>query len=402
MGKKPAILCCLLAITAAFAAGFLAGRRNPAAGEPVPEGREAAAVSGKRSVIWRYTAGASGKPGTAGDVQSGEARSNPFRSIMSITDTVARNAAWADFVLGLEAGDLEAVEADVDRWYVLGGSLPGDFQLLHFRKGQLLGAKALESDLPEGPDGSLGKNHHSLMRGWASAAPWEAKAWIDALPDGSVKNSLVMSWYHGAIADNPSMAARLFAELPEHARSAGIDPLVESVHREEGLDGLFDWFSARTKEESGSIPLQPAFNKMAWRLGQLSAEDPAAVEAILLDPANLPYVSEGAFNVAVRNLSPTRPGRTIELAAKLQEARPEVDERQMRGMVGNAVKTSTRRTINNVAEWLVQNESHPLRDMTARYLVEHAATLDPEAAARWAAAIKNPGFRAEAEHFLAR
>lgn len=325
--------------------------------------------------------------------------SSEFAAISAMRDPIEREAAWVEFVAGLDARTVLKAEEDVVRWYVEGGSVTDHHQILNFRKGQLLGAQAFEGRIPESPDGAMGKNDHSMMRGWASVAPDEAKLWIDALPDGKLKESMVVSWYHGAVAADPAAANEYFSELPVHARSSAVEPLIEAVHREGGVEGLLKWFASTAADESTEIPLGAAFNKVAWRLGQLSGEDPDAVEAALLDPVNLPHVTEGIFNCAVRNLNVDRPGRAIEMVEKLHEANPELDERAVRGMVATAVRASTRTTINHMAEWLTREGDHPLHDMAARYLVEYAAPLDPQAAAAWAAHITDPALRAEAEGF---
>lgn len=325
--------------------------------------------------------------------------SSEFAAISAMRDPIEREAAWVEFVAGLDAQTVLKAEEDVVRWYVEGGSVTDHHQILNFRKGQLLGPQAFEGRIPESPDGAMGKNDHSMMRGWASVAPDEAKLWIDALPDGKLKESMIVSWYHGAVAADPAAANEYFSELPVHARSSAVEPLIEAVHREGGVEGLLKWFASTAADESTEIPLGAAFNKVAWRLGQLSGEDPEAVEAALLDPVNLPHVTEGIFNCAVRNLNVDRPGRAIEMVEKLHEANPELDERAVRGMVATAVRASTRTTINHMAEWLTREEDHPLHDMAARYLVEYAAPLDPQAAAAWAAHITDPALRAEAEGF---
>lgn len=326
-----------------------------------------------------------------------EKLSNEFAAISAMRDPVQRQAAWAQFVAGLDARSVLKADEDVVRWYIDGGSVTDEHQILNFRKGQLLGAQAFEGRMPESPDGAMGKNDHSMMRGWANAAPDEAKLWIDALPDGNLKDSMVASWFHGAVSANPEAANEYFSELPAYARSSAVEPLIDAVHREGGVEGLLKWFADTARDESTEIPLGAAFNKVAWRLGQFSGEDPDAVEAALLDPVNLPHVTEGIFNCAVRNLNIDRPGRAIEMVEKLQQANPELDERAVRGMVSTAVRASTRTTINHMAEWLTRHADHPLHDTAARYLVEHAAPLDPEAAAAWAGHITDPALRAEAE-----
>lgn len=385
---------------AAAGAGYLAGRGSAARQEGGQSMAAATALATSRTTADNPTKARDTRPGTGrGPEQERNRVSGAFAGISAIKDPIQRQAAWAGFVAGLDARSVIEADQDVVRWYEEGGSVTDEHQILNFRKGQLLGAQAFEGRLPESPDGAMGKNDHSMMRGWASVAPEQAKGWIDALPEGRLKDSMIVSWYHGAVSADPSAANTFFAELPEHARSSAVEPLIDAVHREGGIEGLLKWFATTAGDESTGIPLGAAFNKVAWRLGQFSGEDPDAVEAALLDPVNLPHVTEGIFNCAVRNLNVDRPGRAIEMAERLRQANPELDDRAVRGMVSTAVRASTRTTINHMAEWLTGQGDHPLHDMAARYLVEYAAPLDPDAANAWAGQIADPALRAEAERY---
>lgn len=52
---------------------------------------------------------------------------------------------------------------------------------------------------------------------------------------------------------------------------------------------------------------------------------------------------------------------------------------------------------NAMGEWLKENAQVPYYDGVAIPFVKHIRAVDPEAASAWAATIKNPGLRQQAE-----
>ena len=204
---------------------------------------------------------------------TGLTKSEETMRVFGMSDSLERLSVWADLIRNADEAELKEIGAAALAWYRAGGEVDHEGDLLQFREGQMFGS-GMFKDLTEDPNGfvSLTKGRH--MRGWASASPAEARAWLEELSDGSVKDGLRTAWYEGAVAENPEIAGELFASLPDANKHAGLDMLFKSLHKLGGMDSVVDWF-AETASAGGdsSIPLQPAFDKLAWRLGNLSGSD---------------------------------------------------------------------------------------------------------------------------------
>ena len=182
-------------------------------------------------------------------------------------------------------------------------------------------------------------------------------------------------------------------------KAAGQDPLINSIHKEGGLEGLVEWFDSSLENPIEGLTTQQAFDNISLRLGQSAPINNADVEATLLNPKYAPFVNAKSFSQATYHLSVNKPGHVVE---QLSTQNENLGNNEIRGMLKKVVGTSTRKGLFNMGDWLNQNQDHPLYDISTRYFVEYAARTDQETAAGWAEKIGDETLRAEAEKILQR
>jgi hypothetical protein len=321
--------------------------------------------------------------------------------IIQATDPIDRMVRWTKMLQATDAEGLKVIDKAFSELYRMGGT-PRDEEtsLLHFRQGQLLGSKVVESIVASGKP--LGEHHLRAMRGWADADPRKAKAWVEALPDSPTKQSLMESWFKGAAGAHATEAIQAFSSLNGPTRARVQSTLIDAIQREQGAAGVIQWFDQVATRPDSGVALQPAFEKLTWVVGQLADMKPEAAVNFLRDPAHTAYLTPASFSTAMRNIAAKSPGRAVEVLGELASGSSPFTEPQIREALQQTARSAKGSDLNRLGEWLKANPSHPLYDLTTRYFVEQAVQEDPEAAAAWAQKISDAGLRAEAGQFLAR
>ncbi|HEX2746729.1 MAG TPA: hypothetical protein VHM91_01925 [Verrucomicrobiales bacterium] len=384
---------------ALFAGGYIFGSSRREVGGTAPRvlvSRSAPVVSGDSK---------SGLPNNATAAEADVSGGGPPRSVAGVlaiiqaTDPVDRMAQWTRMLQATDAEGLKVITKAFEELYRMGGT-PRDEEtsLLHFRQGQLLGSKSIESMVASGKP--LGEHHLRAMKGWADANPQESKAWVEALPDSPTKQSLLENWFKGAVGGHPADAMQAFASLSPVIRERVQSTLINVLHRDQGAAGVIQWFDQVATRPDSGVALQPAFEKLTWMVGQLADSKPEAALSFLRDPAHAPYITPATFTTLMRNIAAKSPGQAVEVLGEL--ARGTFTEPQIREALQQTARSAKGSDLNRLGEWLKANPSHPLYDLTTRYFVEQAAQEDPEAAAAWAKKISDASLRAEAGRYLAR
>jgi hypothetical protein len=386
---------------ALFAAGFYFGSSRHEEGGIAKR----SAVSVRTSAVsGEFKRGASG---TAAGPEANDPSEGPPRSVADVldiiqaTDPVDRMARWTKMLQATDAEGLKVINKAFDELYRMGGT-PRDEEtsLLHFRQGQLLGSKSIEGMVTAGKP--LGEHHLRAMRGWADADPQGAKAWVEALADGPTKQTLMESWFKGAVGAHPAEAVQAFSRLSEPIRTKVQSTLIDAIRRDQGAAGVIQWFNQVATRPDSGVALQPAFEKLTWMVGQLADLNPETALNFVRDPAHAPYLTPASFTSLMRNIAAKSPGKAVEVLGELATGSSPFTEAQVREALQQTARSATKTDLNRLGEWLKANPTHPLYDLTTRYFVEQAAQEDPEAAAAWAQKISNPGLRAEAGRFLPR
>lgn len=385
-----------LGVGLVFVAGYLLGSSREGTADDRQDDEGAVASAGAISASGGAVRAG---PGDSPGVVNATVEERSFE-VLRKSDSLARLTMWTELIMNASDAELREIGAAAHAWYMTGGVVGREVELLDYRHGQVLGSEMFDN-LTKDSNGKVSLSRLRNMRGWASVSPDEARAWLEELPDGTLKSKLRDAWFGGLVAESPERAAELFTSLPPENRGQNLDKLYSSLHRFEGMDSVVDWFMDTAGGDGiDGVNLHQAFRALTWRLGALGAGDPGAVEEVLLRPEVAPFLTGGAFAGATRNAAGHNPGRVIDLIAELSERVEEGELRDMRHMVSQTVKQSTLSTIHNLGHWLQENPDHPLYDMTTRYFVEQAAREDPEGASDWAKTIGDPALAEEVSGFL--
>jgi len=261
----------------------------------------------------------------------------------------------------------------------------------------LLGSKNIESGLPPG---RLGEHHRRNMRGWADTDPQAARAWLDALDESPAKRALLESWFQGVTVSRAAQAAEVFPTLSDTTRSAVLPSLIDAIQREQGTAGVVQWFDQTATRSGSGVPVQKAFEKLTWMVGQEADVKPDVALTFLRDPAHAPFLTPSSVNTTLRNISSKSPGTVVEVLGEIAGGPHAFNDAQVREVLQQTAQNAKRKDLNTLGEWLKANPAHPLHDLTTRYFVEQAVTEDPAAAAAWAGKISDATLRAEAGQFL--
>lgn len=381
-----------------FAVGYYFGslqREEGTLAERTGVSRPAFNADSKRGML--------GHSGRTDAAAAGEGAPRNVASVLAIiqsTNPIDRMARWTRMLQATDAAGLQVITEAFEELYRMGGT-PRDEEtsLLHFRQGQLLGSKYIEGGLP--PSSKFGENHRRMMRGWADADPQTAKAWVDALEESPVKQSLLECWFQGVAGARAVQAAEVFPALSESTRNAVLPSLIAAIHREQGTTGVIQWFDQTASQSGSGVPVQQAFDKLSWMVGQEADANPDAALKFLRDPAHAAFLSPASFNTAMRNISTRSPGTAVEVLGEISSGAHPFTDSQVREVLQRIAQNAKRTALNSLGEWLQANPAHRLYDLTTRYFVEQAVFLeDPAAAAAWAGKISDPALRAEASQFL--
>ena len=316
-------------------------------------------------------------------------------AILRKKDRLQRMAEWLPLLASASPEELKCIGEAMVNWYSSGGVVGNDeLDFLQFREGQVFGQQTIEDMFPKEPNGRINPNYHRKMKGWASADPAAAKAWLDALEDGSVKQSLVASWFEGAVMADPAGLETRYASLSSAEKSGALGSMMDALHRRAGMEGLTRWFEQQSAA-GGDWPRQEAFEKLMWRAGQTATNGFEPVKAMILNPANADCLTSNAIVSATRDIAARNAGPVLDLAGELAAA-GRLPDAELRNVIRQSVGQSSRTTINTTGEWLNANPGHPLHDLTARYFVESALRDDPFSAEAWVAKISDPAIQAEA------
>ena len=297
-----------------FLAGYFAGQRHDSGSEGTDGSRPPAGPRrGHADAVARSTSGTV----ETEENEGGKTAGSRAMSILRMTDPLARMEQWTALLQSVDADGIKAILGGLDELY-LQGFILGEFEapILHYRLGQLLGVKTLLLNFPLDAGAALSPEHARKMHGWAAANPSEARAWILKQPPGSLRDSLLKSWFEGISRSSPSEAMTWFNQLPEESRAGTLQGLIIAMNNTRGTPGVVQWLDAETASGTSAVPLKEAWSRLAWIVGQTASENPQAAYDFLLEPSRASYLTTDSFNHALRNITGDHPGKAIELLLK--------------------------------------------------------------------------------------
>ena len=296
--------------------------------------------------------------------------------ILSIGDASARSPQWQTVLTAMRAEDASAIKELFRAKAKDGRHFDSEFEAFCHRWGQLDGPAAAKSIVGE----YAGKEQivTKVMQGWGSRDAGAALAWASQQPGISQGTSI------GAIVEG--LGQRRVREAEALILANPGNPAFERIQgriavlmvAQEGLSGTLPWFD---QIAGGDSPDKFKKSNLETLL-KIANQSTDSSQAIQL-----------AQQYADRAWLPSAAGDQIGLAYLGQDPASSLGE--IAKMLSTDAQTTATRIILDqwgpeaTSEWLVANPQHPLFDTGALQLVEALAKTDPEAAAAWAAQIKD-------------
>ncbi len=213
-----------------------------------------------------------------------------------------------------------------------------------------------------------------------------AREWLMSQEDIPLRDGMMRGVLDGFAAVDPAGAHRFIAEELTDAslKTHGFWRVARSHLVDGGLSAVQAYFAAFDKSD-------PQYQPMRVTVGDMFV-DAGSTEALQwlgsLDEGDRAGVSHYITSRLVKD-KPDNLVRTLAATDTPGVARPELLERAVRGWIGA--------NPNAMGEWLRQNSSAPHYDEIVVPYVNQIRSVDPEAAAAWAATIKNPEVRAKVQ-----
>ena len=296
--------------------------------------------------------------------------------ILSIGDASARSPQWQTVLTAMRAEDASAIKELFRAKAKDGRHFDSEFEAFCHRWGQLDGPAAAKSIVGE----YAGKEQivTKVMQGWGSRDAGAALAWASQQPGISQGTSI------GAIVEG--LGQRRVREAEALILANPGNPAFERIQgriaalmvAQEGLSGTLPWFDQIAGGDSPD-KFKKANLETLLKIANQSTDSSQAIQL--------------ARQYADRAWLPSAAGDQIGLAYLGQDPASSLGE--IAKMPSTDAQTTATRIILDqwgpeaTSEWLVANPQHPLFDTGALQLVEALAKTDPEAAAAWAAQIKD-------------
>jgi RNA polymerase sigma factor (sigma-70 family) len=236
----------------------------------------------------------------------------------------------------------------------------------------------------------------AALAGWASADAQNARAWVENLPDESLKWHFVSGLLEGwSISDFQSAAA--FAqkcpggEADEgRVRNDWISVLLQRSLSEGGVPAVQHWIASIPNDETTLAFKQEALGR-AVRI--MLESDPFAAANSISQSGDASYVTADTLAYTAERLAIISPTEALSWVTTLNGAKPgDVDTAAARVMQSWTLQDS-----QGAADWLAQNRDIPQYDAMASSYASTLGLTDPVTALAWSRTVNNPHMRNQAE-----
>jgi len=290
---------------------------------------------------------------------------------------------------GMNEQNSAAVADAVYERYASGANTMREGEMIQFREGQVMKEAAMK-DLPAEPNGKPSYPLMNKMKGWASADPQSARAWIETLEPGQVKSTLLRNWQEGLSQASPKIIESIFSSLPADQQRPLIGGLLTGLMDGGGFPAVQAWYETNTKTAEPAV-VQAAFSSIMDRMAQ-SPQHWDEMFSFIKSQAETVDLGSIGFGVFFRRVAPTVPGKCLDLLSDLSQSSPAIAG-QLDSMIGQTIEHSTSTSLNTLATWFQAHRDHPLYDRAVQQFARRTYADDPESALRWAETIKDDEVR---------
>lgn len=266
-------------------------------------------------------------------------------------------------------------------------------QPMNYRSGELDGAKAISRRTGSAYDLSIANYISVTLAGWNKVDPNAARAWVEALPDGTFREKMIETMVAGMAVSDPAGAQQLLAKLPTDIQANAARQMASQMRGKQGLGATLDWLE-HVPGLNGEPP--PAWVGSASaslindgiRVKQMAGGVANAMEQRMANPA---VTSENLIAIG-KSYALASPEQALPWAVRIEA---QGNEKAPAGQIlGALIESSYSDKLPFVEKWLMDHPEVPGRDQAIVKLCKRLSTTAPDSVAQWVQQIKNPALRA--------
>lgn len=305
-------------------------------------------------------------------------------------DPVLRSQRIAALLGSLTAELAPSVAETFEQAKQSGVQFGEEYRLFLRAWGKLDGATAMEyADLRGG--GEHTPEMLSTLAGWASANPQNARAWVEALAEGSTKEGLIYGLLDGwSMSDFASAAAYAEARPRSEARDEFRKLLLQRALATGGVNAAQQWVQRIPNDEHNQVYKQRAFDEV---IQTMLYRDPSAAAHWIAQNAGQAFLSGSAVVDTAAKLAQSAPMEALNWMQNL----PGISDTQRANGAAAAMNRWAENDPHAAGNWLVQNRQHPAYDRMAGQYAQAIAEEHPQAAREWAQSLADENARMRAE-----
>lgn len=256
--------------------------------------------------------------------------------------------------------------------------------------GKLDGATAMEY-AGQKADGKNTPELLSTLAGWASASPQQARAWVEALAEGSAKEGLIYGLLDGwSMSDFASAATYAESRPRSEARDEFRKLLLQRALATGGTVAAQQWVQRIPNDEHNQLYKQRAFDEV---IQTMLYRDPSAAAHWIAQNAGQAFLGGSAVVDTVAKLAQSAPMEALNWMQNL----PGISDTQREKGAVAAMNRWAEKDPQAAGNWLVQNQEHPAYDRMAGQYAQAIAEEHPQAAREWAQSMADENARMRAE-----
>jgi len=311
-----------------------------------------------------------------------------WKQALFLSDPLARSQRLAELMSRLTAEDAPAVAAVFEEAGAAGIKFSDEHRLFLRAWGKIGGVAAVAHALKHSGEGS--DEAVAALGGWASNAPLQARAWLEALPESEAKETLLLGLLDGWSTTNfEGAAAYAESRPPSAARDRFRELLMQRALRSRGIEGAQQWVQRIPADERNRDYKQHAFGDVVQAM---LYRDPAAAARWIAELGAREFVSAEAVTNTALKLAESSPTGALDWMRTLNVA----DAKGVAKGAGTVMSQWAQVDATAAGAWLQQNSSHPFYERLALGFIRTVAGIDRNAARAWADTIRDEELRSKA------
>lgn len=236
----------------------------------------------------------------------------------------------------------------------------------------------------------------STLAGWASSNPQNARAWVEALAEGSSKEGLIYGLLDGwSMSDFAGAAAYAESRPRSEARDEFRKLLLQRALASGGMAAAQQWVQRIPNDEHNQLYKQRAFDEV---IRTMLYRDPSAAAHWIAQNAGQAYLGGSAVAETAAKMAQSAPMEALNWMQHL----PGISDAQRTDGSAAAMNHWVEKDPQAAGNWIAQNPQHPAYDRLAGEYARAIAGEDLQAAREWTQSIKDENARLNAELASAR